>query len=105
MSSGMKADISSRMKEDISSGLKAGISSGIKSDKSSEIKAENKELTIVVKTDGKLNTPVIITILPVLSMLIAILPDSAQYADVVHIARTGGMEILSDIVSQRLLCR
>lgn len=32
-------------------------------------------------------------------------PDSAQYEAVIHVAETGGMEIFSDIVSQRLLCR
>jgi pyruvate, water dikinase len=39
------------------------------------------------------------------NILASILPKSAQYSDVLHIAQTNGMEIFSDIVSQRLLCR
>ncbi|HEX2947658.1 MAG TPA: PEP/pyruvate-binding domain-containing protein [Clostridia bacterium] len=39
------------------------------------------------------------------NILTSILPDSTRYSEVIHIAKTDGMEILSDIVSQRLLCR
>lgn len=39
------------------------------------------------------------------NMLTAILPQSKQFSDVIHIAKTGGMEIYSDIVTQKLLCR
>jgi hypothetical protein len=39
------------------------------------------------------------------NILESILPQSAQYKDVIHIARTDGMEIFSDIVTQTLLCR
>jgi len=34
-----------------------------------------------------------------------ILPGSEQYTNVIHIAKTDGMEIFSDIVTQTLLCR
>ncbi|GIQ71347.1 phosphoenolpyruvate synthase [Xylanibacillus composti] len=37
--------------------------------------------------------------------LVSLLPDSEPYADVIHLVRTPGMEIFSDIVSQQLLCR
>jgi len=33
------------------------------------------------------------------------LPESGKFKDVIHIADTGGMEIYSDIVTQKLLCR
>lgn len=33
------------------------------------------------------------------------LPDSSQLSDVIHIANTSGMEIYSDIVTQKLLCK
>ncbi len=39
------------------------------------------------------------------NILTAILPECAQYSDVIHVAKTEGMEIFSDIVSQKLLCR
>ena len=39
------------------------------------------------------------------NMLTTILPESNQFSDVIHIAKTGGMEIYSDIVTQKLLCR
>lgn len=39
------------------------------------------------------------------NMVETILPESSQTAGVIHIALTRGMEIFSDIVSQRLLCR
>ncbi|WP_081666916.1 PEP/pyruvate-binding domain-containing protein [Paenibacillus pinihumi] len=39
------------------------------------------------------------------NQLAAILPQSEAFADVIHIARTDGMEIYSDIVTQTLLCR
>lgn len=39
------------------------------------------------------------------NILASILPKSARYSSVLHIAQTNGMEIFSDIVSQRLLCR
>jgi pyruvate,water dikinase len=39
------------------------------------------------------------------NMLPSFLPESGQYIDVIHIANTSGMEIYSDIVTQRLLCR
>jgi hypothetical protein len=32
-------------------------------------------------------------------------PQSAALSDVIHIARTAGMELFSDIVTQKLLCR
>jgi hypothetical protein len=31
-------------------------------------------------------------------------PHSEQLSDVIHIAKTDGMELFSDIVSQRLIC-
>jgi len=37
--------------------------------------------------------------------LAALVPECAAFSDVIHIAETGGLELLSDIVSQRLLCR
>lgn len=39
------------------------------------------------------------------NMLTTIIPESKQFSDVIHIAKTGGMEIYSDIVTQKLLCR
>ena len=39
------------------------------------------------------------------NLLASLLPQSSQFSDVIHIAKTKGMEIFSDIVSQRLLCR
>jgi len=39
------------------------------------------------------------------NMLASFLPGSGKYKDVIHIANTSGMEIYSDIVTQRLLCR
>ncbi len=39
------------------------------------------------------------------NILASILPDDARYSEVVHIAGTDGMEVMSDIMSQRLLCR
>ena len=38
------------------------------------------------------------------NILTSILPDITHYAEVIHIAQTDGMEIFSDIVSQKLLC-
>jgi len=39
------------------------------------------------------------------NLLTSFLPRSGQYKDVIHIAETKGVEIYSDIVTQRLLCR
>ena len=39
------------------------------------------------------------------NLLVSFLPGSGQFMDVIHIADTAGMEIYSDIVTQRLLCR
>ncbi|MEK8128057.1 PEP/pyruvate-binding domain-containing protein [Paenibacillus filicis] len=39
------------------------------------------------------------------NQLSAVLPGSEKFADVIHIARTDGMELYSDIVTQTLLCR
>ena len=39
------------------------------------------------------------------NLLAAFLPDSGKFKDVIHVANTGGMEIYSDIVTQRFLCR
>jgi len=39
------------------------------------------------------------------NLLTSFLPESGRFADVIHIANTGGMEIYSDIVTQKLLCR
>lgn len=39
------------------------------------------------------------------NMLTAILPQSKQFSEVIHITKTSGMEIYSDIVTQKLLCR
>lgn len=36
--------------------------------------------------------------------LLSLLPDSSKFADVIHIASTNGLEIISDIVTQRLSC-
>lgn len=38
------------------------------------------------------------------NILASIIPEGARYQDVIHIAATKGMEIFSDIVSQRVLC-
>ena len=39
------------------------------------------------------------------NLLTSFLPDSGQFKDVIYIANTKGMEIYSDIVTQKLLCR
>jgi len=39
------------------------------------------------------------------NLLSSFLPDGERFKDVIHIANTGGMEIYSDIVTQKLLCR
>ncbi|WP_102348611.1 PEP/pyruvate-binding domain-containing protein [Bacillus sp. Marseille-P3661] len=39
------------------------------------------------------------------NLLSSLVPKGAQFSDVIHIAKTDGMEIYSDVVSQRLLCR
>ena len=39
------------------------------------------------------------------NLLTFFLPESGQFKEVIHIANTNGMEIYSDIVTQRLLCR
>lgn len=38
------------------------------------------------------------------NIITSILPNSEQFADVIHIAATEGMELFSDIVTQRLAC-
>jgi len=39
------------------------------------------------------------------NLLASILPQSIQFSDVIHIVRTDGMEVFSDIVTQTCLCR
>ncbi|KJS13146.1 MAG: pyruvate kinase [Peptococcaceae bacterium BRH_c8a] len=39
------------------------------------------------------------------NMLASLLPPSTQFADVIHIAQTDGLELFSDIVTQKLLCK
>ena len=39
------------------------------------------------------------------NLLTSFSPDSGKYKDVIHIVKTSGMEIYSDIVTQRLLCK
>jgi len=39
------------------------------------------------------------------NLLVTILPDSERFESVIHIAHTAGMEVYSDIVTQKLLCR
>ncbi len=39
------------------------------------------------------------------NMISSLLPQGNQFSDVIHIAKTEGMEIYSDIVTQKLLCR
>jgi len=39
------------------------------------------------------------------NLLTAVSPRSAEFSDVIHVVKTDGMEIFSDIVSQRVLCR
>jgi len=39
------------------------------------------------------------------NLLDSFLPENDQFKDVIHIANTSGMEIYSDIVTQKLLCR
>ncbi|MPM46939.1 hypothetical protein SDC9_93646 [bioreactor metagenome] len=39
------------------------------------------------------------------NILESVIPQSSQLSEVIHIARTDGMEIYSDIVTQTLLCR
>ncbi len=39
------------------------------------------------------------------NLLTSFLPESGEFKDVIHIAKTSGMEIYSDIVTQKLLCR
>jgi pyruvate,water dikinase len=44
------------------------------------------------------------TILERENLLSAIVPDSASCSEVIHIAATDGMEVFSDIITQRLIC-
>jgi len=39
------------------------------------------------------------------NLLTTFAPESGRFADVIHVAETVGMELYSDIVTQRLLCR
>ena len=39
------------------------------------------------------------------NLLTSFLPESGQLKNVIHIAKTSGMEVYSDIVTQKLLCR
>lgn len=39
------------------------------------------------------------------NLLTSVLPQGKQHSDVIHIAKTDGMEIYSDIVTQTLICR
>lgn len=39
------------------------------------------------------------------NLLTSFLPESGKFKDVIHVANTSGMEIYSDIFTQRLLCR
>lgn len=39
------------------------------------------------------------------NLLSSILPHSSQFSDVIHVARTDGMEVYSDIAAQRFICR
>jgi len=39
------------------------------------------------------------------NMLTSLFPQSKQFSDVIHITKTIGMEIYSDVVTQKLLCR
>jgi len=39
------------------------------------------------------------------NLLTSFLPESVQFKDVIHVSNTEGMEIYSDIVTQKLLCR
>ena len=39
------------------------------------------------------------------NLLVSFVPGGSRFEDVIHIAKTNGMEIYSDIVTQRLLCR
>lgn len=39
------------------------------------------------------------------NLLGSVLPQSSQFSDVIHVARTDGMEIYSDIAAQRFICR
>lgn len=39
------------------------------------------------------------------NLLTDFLPESEKFKDVIHMADTEGMEVYSDIVSQKLLCR
>lgn len=38
------------------------------------------------------------------NVLAELTPTGANFADVIHVAATDGMEIYSDIVTQRLVC-
>jgi len=39
------------------------------------------------------------------NVLESVLPGNTKFSNVIHIAKTDGMEIFSDIVTQKLLCR
>jgi cyclic-di-AMP phosphodiesterase PgpH len=61
---------------------------------------KNKELTIVVKTDGKLKTPILITVLPVLAMVTSILPDIIRSNTSAATARLGILTlVLTSIIT------
>ncbi|HEY8348427.1 MAG TPA: PEP/pyruvate-binding domain-containing protein [Clostridia bacterium] len=39
------------------------------------------------------------------NLLVSLIPGSGRFENVIHIAGTGGMEIYSDVVTQKVLCR
>ncbi|MDG5786152.1 PEP/pyruvate-binding domain-containing protein [Evansella sp. AB-P1] len=39
------------------------------------------------------------------NMLTSFLPDGEKFSDVIHIAKTDGLQVFSDIVTQRLICK
>jgi pyruvate, water dikinase len=39
------------------------------------------------------------------NLLASMLPESMQFQNVIHVAKTDGMELFSDIVTQTLVCR
>lgn len=39
------------------------------------------------------------------NLLLSILPNSEKFSDVIHIAKTDGMELFANIVTQKLLCK
>lgn len=66
----------------------------------SDAKNKGDDITVVIKSEGKLQTPFLVTVLPVISVLVAILPDMIKNLIDTSTAKVGILTILlSSIVT------